>query len=303
MLKVKDVTKRYGTVAALDALSFETGQGEITAIIGSNGAGKTTLLKSILGLLHFEGDIEIDGVSVARKGKDARRLIGYLPQNPALHQDLTVRETALFYAELKRVKADRAREAVDRVKLTEHSEKRVSALSGGMQQRLALAIALMAEPRYLVLDEPTSSLDIAARLELRGLLRAQREAGTCVLLSTHWLEDVPFVADRALVIDRGRRVFWGPAEGLSTGSALSGKLYLRLNGHTERAVGLIRTASGIEAVDRTGDWLAVTCTPDEKARVVESLVGAGIHILDFRAEDASIEHAVRRLQDTGEEAR
>jgi ABC-2 type transport system ATP-binding protein/nitrous oxidase accessory protein len=300
MLNATAITKRYGTVAALDGLSFETGPGEITAIIGSNGAGKTTLLKSILGLIHFQGSVEVDGIDVARKGKEARRLIGYLPQNPALHQDLTVRETVLFYAELKRVSPERAREAVDEVRLGEHSEKRVSALSGGMQQRLALAIALLARPRYLVLDEPTSSLDIAARLELRAMLKAQRDAGACVLLSTHWLEDVPFVADRALVVDRGRRVFWGPADRLSAGSALSGKLYLRLNGHTDHAVGLIRTSAGIEAVDRTGDWLAVTCTPDEKARVVESLVEAGIHILDFRAEDASIETAVLSLQSRGD---
>ncbi len=295
MLAATDVTKRYGEVNALDRLSLSVQPGEIVAILGANGAGKTTFIKCALGLVHFEGSVKVNGVDVARHGKEARRSVGYLPQNPALHGDLTIQETATFYASLRRVSGDRAREVVATVGLTEQAQKRVSALSGGMRQRLALALATLADPPLLMLDEPASSLDIAARLDLRGLLQRQRAAGKAILLSTHWLEDVPFIADRVVVLDQGRPVFLGAAHELTTNGAPTGSLYLRLNGRSGEAVDLLRSLELAEAVDRSGDWLVVTCEASQKAGVIEALRSAGITILDLHVEQASIENAVARL--------
>src|SRR5690606_31791574 len=160
--------------------------------------------------------IEVGGVDVARNGKGARRLIGYLPQGPALPPDLSVQEAAVFFAQLKGVDEGRAREAVEHAGLEAHADKRVGDLSGGMNQRLGLALALLARPPLLILDEPAAGLDISARIELRRLIEEQRRAGTSVLLSTHWIEDVPYVADEALVLENGRTVFYGPAERLVT---------------------------------------------------------------------------------------
>lgn len=295
MLTVEHVTKRFGQATALDAASFELEQGKVMAVIGANGAGKTTLIKCIVGLVHFDGRIVLDGLDVARKGKHARRLIGYLPQNPALHNDLTVRETAVFYADLKGARLARAREAVEAAGLAEHAEKPVGALSGGMRQRLALALTMLADPPLLILDEPVSSLDISARLELRKLVQDQRQKGTSILLSTHWLEDIPHVADEALVLDQGKTVFHGPAAELAERGGPASRLYLRLNGHTPEAMPLIRTVAAGGSVGQSGDWLVVSCRAVDKARVVEALVAAGFTILDFRVEEAPVDAALLDL--------
>ncbi len=137
MLTVREARKRYGTNTALDGVSLELERGSVLAVIGANGAGKTTLLKCIIGLLKFEGQVLVDGIDVSQKGKQARRLIGYVPQHPALHGDLSVRETGMFYSDLKGVSHGRAREVIEWAGLADHTEKRTDELSGGMRQRLA----------------------------------------------------------------------------------------------------------------------------------------------------------------------
>ncbi len=285
MLRLTDVGKRYGKAVALDSVTFDLEAGEVMALIGSNGAGKSTLIKSVAGLVRHTGSVNVNGIDVARQPKAARRLMGYLPQHPALHADLTVRETAVLYADMKGVPHERARTGVEAVGLAEHAEKSVAALSGGMRQRLALAMALLADPPLLVLDEPGTGLDISARLELRHLVQEQRARGTAVLLSTHWLEDVPYIADRVLVLNHGQVQSLGPASSLGGLGAPQSRLYLRLNGHSPEAIPLITRLFPGDPVDRSGDWLVVTTAAARKARVVEAVVEAGMSILDLRVEE------------------
>lgn len=292
MLTVESVTKRYGRQVALDGASFELTAGSVLAVIGPNGAGKSTLIKCIMGLVRFEGNVSVDGMDVARHGRAARSRIGYLAQNPAFHADLTVAETAQFYADLRRVPASRAQRAVEEMGIGDQATKRVSELSGGMRQRLALAVALLADPQTLVLDEPVAGLDISARLDLRKLVQDQRDAGRSVLLSTHWIEDVPYIADRALVLAEGRTAFLGPASRLSGAAAPPSTLFLRLNGRGPDAVPLIQEVTANRGVERRGDWLVVACAAGDKAKVVERLVAAGIHVLDFRVEEAPLDASV-----------
>ncbi|MGD9934851.1 MAG: ABC transporter ATP-binding protein [Dehalococcoidia bacterium] len=291
MLSATGLTKRYGDVAALDDVEFDLAAGEVLAVIGANGAGKTTLIKCLMGLVKFEGTVTVDGIDVARNGPAARRKVGYLPQSPAFHTDLTVAETALFYADLKRVPAGRARSLVDSVGLGEHAAKKVGALSGGMRQRLSLAVALLAEPMLLVFDEPVAGLDMPARLELRRLVLEQRDSGRAVVLSTHWLEDVPYIADRVLALDRGKCAFLGPASESVAATSPVSRLYLRLNGHTPDAIGIIQQAAPAGAIARSGDWVVVRCKGPDKAMVVERLLASGIGVLDFRVEEAPDETA------------
>jgi ABC-type multidrug transport system ATPase subunit len=285
MLSLRGVTKRYGKVVALDGATLDLAPGEVLATVGPNGAGKSTLIKAIVGLIRYEGEVSVDGIDVRREGRKARGRIGYLPQNAAFHQDLNVRETAVFYAQLRGLGVDAARAAVESVGLAEHAEKPVGALSGGMRQRLGLAVAQLGDPPLLILDEPATGLDVTARLELRQFIREQRSRGKAVLLSTHWLEDVPAIADRALALEGGHTVFLGTAARFADRTSARSRLYLRLNGHTGDAITLIEAADG--EVARTGEWLVVTCAAGEKARVLEALVAAGIAILDFRVEDAA----------------
>lgn len=303
MLTVSNVSKTYGKSTVLSGVSFELEPGSVLAVIGSNGAGKSTLIKSIVGLIRHEGEISVGGHSITRDMKKARRLIGYVPQQSTLPPDLTVQEAAIFMAQLKQVDEERARAAVETAGLTGHMDRKVSALSGGMNQRLALALALLAKPPLLVLDEPAAGLDVSARLGLRKLIEEQRELGTSVLLSTHWIEDVPHVADNALILDAGKPVYFGPAARLATDRAAASRLYLRLNGKTPHAMSLVTAAAGAETVNQSGDWLVVTCPADSKARVVETLVAAGVPILDFRVEEAPVDEAVSRMRQLQEAVR
>jgi len=285
MLSVRAVSKRYGKSIVLDSATFELQPGEVLATVGSNGAGKSTLIKAVIGLIRFDGDVSVDGIDVRRHGREARARIGYLPQNPAFHTDLNVRETVTFFAQLRGAAASATRSAVEAVGLAEHAEKQVRALSGGMRQRLALAIAQLGDPPLLMLDEPATGLDVAARLELRQFIHEQRALGKAILLSTHWLDDVPSIADRVIVLDEGRTTFDGPAAAFATRAVARSLLYVRLNGHSGEAIPLIQATGG--DVTRSGDWLAITCPANHKAHVMETLLGAGITILDFRVEEAA----------------
>jgi ABC-type multidrug transport system ATPase subunit len=285
MLALDDVGKRYGATVALESVTFDLDAGEIMALIGSNGSGKSTLIKSVVGLIQHTGRVTVNGIDVARDARTARRYLGYLPQHSALHSDLTVRETAIFHADMKGIPHERARAGVEAVGLAEHADKTVAALSGGMRQRLGLAVALLADPPLLVLDEPATGLDIAARLELRDLVGEQRTRGTAVLLSTHWLEDVPYLADRVLTLEGGRVKSIEPASALVDLAEARSRVYLRMNGHSPDAIPLLARLFPNDPIAHTGDWLVVTTAASRKASVVGAVVDAGMHVLDLRVEE------------------
>jgi nitrous oxidase accessory protein len=212
-LAVQKVTKRYGQAEALYDVSFTAVPGEILALWGANGAGKTTLLKAILGLVHFEGEIAINGHDAQRAGKLARRSIGYVPQE-AVFYDWGVRATMQFYARLKKAPPERISLLLNRMGLESHAHKEVGALSGGLRQRLALAIALLSDPPLLLLDEPTASLDTATQQDYLRLLADLRREGKTILFASHRLEEVEALADRALLLENGRLVAIFPADQL-----------------------------------------------------------------------------------------
>jgi nitrous oxidase accessory protein len=204
--------KRFGKVAALSGVSFEAHAGEALALWGANGAGKTTLIKAVLGLIDFDGKIEVEGHDVRRAGKSARRSIGYVPQE-AIFYDLSVQATMEFYARLKGSRGvqlnapARIPVLLENLGLAGHARKPVPALSGGLKQRLALAIALLADPPVLLLDEPTASLDAKAQHDYLALLaRLRSEERKTIIFASHRLEEVEALANRVLVLEHGRLV-------------------------------------------------------------------------------------------------
>jgi ABC-type multidrug transport system ATPase subunit len=202
LLALNNVSKRYGKSAALDGICFEAKRGEAIALWGPNGAGKTTLLKAILGLIQFQGDVQVSGYSVRRDGKRVRCRIGYVPQESAFY-DARVCETMIFYARLKQVDAARISTLLDRLGLSEHAYKSITALSGGLKQRLALAVALLADPPLLLLDEPTANLDARARYDYLALLSTLRREGKTIVFASHRLEEIEALADRVILLERG----------------------------------------------------------------------------------------------------
>ncbi len=157
-----------------------------------------------MGLLDCEGELYLDGHDLRRDGRRARRLLGYVPQELAFHADMSVDECCRFYARLKKVTPARIPVVLDQVGLSAQSRKAVGALSGGMKQRLALALALLADPPLLLLDEPTSNLDAKTRDEFIDLLVALRQAGKTLLFTSHYAEEVERLADRVLILKDGQ---------------------------------------------------------------------------------------------------
>lgn len=206
IVSVRNVSKRYGRLTALDDVSFNLETGSIVALLGPNGAGKTTTFKCVLGVTPFEGAIRVAGRSVKREGKSVRELIGYLPQTAAFLGDDTCFDALRFLADLRRVPRSRVDELLERVHLAEQRNTPTEQLSGGMRQRLALAAALLSDPPLLLLDEPTASLDFESRQQFQELLVRLRDEGKTIVLSTHFVEHMAHLADRVVLLREGRVV-------------------------------------------------------------------------------------------------
>jgi nitrous oxidase accessory protein len=198
MIKVNGLQKKYGKHIVLDNFTFEIKQGESVALWGTNGAGKTTTLKCMLGVTSFEGEIRINNLDVSQQGKKVRSLVGYVPQE-AVFYDMTVLQTIKFYARLKRAGGE-TDSLLERVGLLQHTSKPVRALSGGMKQRLALAISLLGDPPILILDEPTANLDAGARHDYLQLIQTLNDEGKTIVFSTHRFDEVVVLASRVLVL-------------------------------------------------------------------------------------------------------
>lgn len=202
MIVATNLTKRYGKTVALRDVSFTIDAGDAVALWGANGAGKTTTLRCLLGIQGFEGELTVNGIDVHRNSKAARAAIGYVPQESAFY-DMTVLETLHFYARLKKAEIQRVDAVLAQVQMDEHAAKRVNMLSGGMKQRLALAVALLADPPVLVLDEPTANLDVKAQRDFIHTVQNLNQAGKTVVFSSHRLDEVIALGSRVLVLADG----------------------------------------------------------------------------------------------------
>jgi len=205
MIIAKNLTKRYGKTTALNNVSFTIEAGEAVALWGANGAGKTTTLRCLLGVQGFEGELMVNGIDVKRQGKAARAAIGYVPQETVFY-DMTVLETLHFYARLKKADPQRVAAVLEQVQLADQRGKRVNMLSGGMKQRLALAVALLADPPVLVLDEPTANLDVRAQRDFIHTVQTLNQSGKTIVFSSHRLDEVIALGSRVLVLSDGELV-------------------------------------------------------------------------------------------------
>lgn len=285
MIKIEKLTKKFGDFTAVNNLSFEVAPGEAVALWGPNGAGKTTIIRSLLGLLAAEGWLLINGCDAQKAGKQARAAVGYVPQELAFYDDLSARDTLRFYAEIKRADTARIETVLAEVGLTVHGHKAVAALSGGMKQRLALAIALLADPPLLILDEPTSNLDAAARDDFVRLLLAQKERGKTLLFTSHRLEEIEALAGRVLVLENGtlKLICHSPAElAQQLGMTLNLKLIMPATRH-ESALALLQ-AHGFSA-RRNGVGLYVTVSPANKMAPLQTLLAGDIEVSNFEVEN------------------
>jgi ABC-type multidrug transport system ATPase subunit len=287
-LVVRDLVKRFGEKTAIDHVTFHVKAGETVVLWGPNGAGKTTLLRCILGLIQFEGAITVLGCDALREGKAARGLIGFVPQELGLHGEQTVEEAVTFYARLRRVPPARALSLLDAWQLAEASRNLVRTLSGGMKQKLALVIALLADSPVMLLDEPTSNLDIWARRELSAVLEQLKTAGRTILFCSHRTSEISKLADRVIVLEQGRKIAEGTPEAMRR--HLSERLILSLAlspSHKAQAASLLEHHGFTVQLNGTHVWVDVIA--GRKAEPLQLLAEAKIPVLDFEIEQAPVE--------------
>jgi ABC-type multidrug transport system ATPase subunit len=205
MIRVDDVRLILEKRTILDRVTLEVGRGESVALVGPNGSGKTSVLRSILGLVPFQGRITIDGYDVRTSPIEARARMAYLPQRPAFGS-ASAREIVFFAADVRRIPRSKASEALERVGLAPHAKETARNFSGGMQQRLSFALALLSDGPVFLLDEPTASLDREGQRAFIEIALELRRTKRTLLLASHRSEEIARIADRVLTIEHGTLV-------------------------------------------------------------------------------------------------
>ena len=274
MVKVENLVKRYGQNYALNDVSFEIGEGEIVGLLGPNGAGKSTTMNILTGYLSStSGRAYIDGVDMLEHPIEAKKMIGFLPEQPPLYQDMTVEEYLNFVYELKGCTFDRQAhldEIIDTVRIADVRRRLIRNLSKGYKQRVGIAQALVGDPKLIVFDEPTVGLDPKQILEIRNLLRTLAKNHT-VILSTHILAEVQAVCERVIIINKGKIIANERTEDL-TKSIEDGYQYeIKICGPQREVVSALGNIRGIKSVTPTG-----TRDSDAYGYVVESDKGIDV---------------------------
>jgi len=254
VIEARHLTKRFGGRAAVDDVSLRIARGEVVGFLGPNGAGKTTTLRMLAGVFPpTEGQALIDGRDLATAPRDARRLIGYAPEHPALHGDMRVRAELRYVGALRDVPAGARGEAVDRALdrtgLTALADRRIDTLSRGTRQRVGLAVALVGDPPALLLDEPTAGMDPAQSADMRGLIRSLG-AGHAVFVSSHALADVETLCHRVVVLRHGRVLAEGTPAELATRLGGATRVDVESDAPPEALEAALRTVEGVLRVTR-----------------------------------------------------
>ena len=252
MIDVRNLTKRYGKARGIEDLTFTVDKGEILGFLGPNGAGKTTTMRIITGYLAAtSGTVKVDGFDVFEDAMETRGKIGYLPENPPLYKEMTVRSYLQFVSELKGIPRSKRKAAIDLAVESAGIDTVcnciISNLSRGYRQRVGLAQALLGAPEILILDEPTIGLDPRQIIEIRRLIQSLGEKHT-IVLSSHILPEVSMICSRVLIINNGRLVASDTPSGLSRRLRGSGRIAVQVRGPADRVASVVRELPGVRSV-------------------------------------------------------
>lgn len=313
MIKVKNLVKRYGDHLAVDHLSFHVDKGQIYGFLGPNGAGKSTTMNIMTGYIaSTEGEVLIDGHNILEEPEEAKKCIGYLPEQPPLYFDMTVWEYLKFAAELKKIKKSQRAEQVEEVmELTGISDMRnrlIKNLSKGYKQRVGLAQAILGYPEIIILDEPTVGLDPKQIIEIRELIKKLSEKHT-VILSSHILSEVSAVCDYVMIINHGKLVASDTTENLSKMTLGSNTLELTIKGTKEEVNKLVSPLEMIRELEwiqsEEEDCVNLKITTEERTDIREQLfylmAEHKLPILKMESTRISLEDIFLELTEEGNE--
>lgn len=280
MIRIEHLSKRYGKTEVVKDFSLEVESGESVALWGPNGAGKTTVVRCMLGLVSYEGTIVVGGLDAARHGKSVRAAMGYVPQELSFYDEMTVCELLDYSAALRRIAPERVDDVCEQVELTDHIDKRVRELSGGLKQRLGIASALLPDPPILLLDEPTSNLDARSRDAAIELLQGLRDAGRTLVVTSHHVEEMAMLVNRVVAMEDGEITVVCDPTDVAEKLGLRAWLHLILaNGSSSKAVTVL-TDHGFDAKLNSRGVL-VEVSSQGKGEAVAALQQAGIRIDDL----------------------
>jgi len=314
MIEAQDLSRRYGDFTAVDGISFAVQEGEIVGMLGPNGAGKTTAIRMITGFLPPTGGrVTVAGRDLFESPREAKREIGYLPENIALYPEMRVSEYLAYRARLEGMRGPAVREAIDeavsRCLIEEVRGQIIGTLSKGYRQRVGLATAILHRPGVLVLDEPTVGLDPKQIIAIRELIRTLRRERT-VLLSTHILPEVDLLCDRVLIIDRGRIVAHGTPQELRDRWLGKATVRVAFAGRADGAGEALAALPGVTGVrrlegrvragapeDAREDRYVLECEggDDPRAAVFHLAVERGWVLVELAEEKATLEDIFVRL--------
>ena len=256
MISIQNLVKRYGSNYALDDISLEIKEGEIVGLLGPNGAGKSTTMNILTGYLSAtSGVAKINGIDILENPVEAKKYIGYLPEQPPLYQDMTVMEYLNFVYELKKCTLDRKAhlaEVCEVVKLTDVSHRLIRNLSKGYRQRVGIAQAIIGNPPVIIFDEPTVGLDPKQIIEIRNLLRLLGKKHT-VILSTHILSEVQAVCERIIIIDKGKIIANELTSDITRTLEDERRLKVKICADKDKVIPALSGKAGISSVEALGE--------------------------------------------------
>lgn len=288
IIKVQNLVKRYGEIAAADDISFSVNEGEIFGIIGPNGAGKTTTVECISGLREIDsGSINIFGYSPRKNRKKIKEFVGVQLQESALPPRLRVGEALELFASFYSNPLD-PDELLDTLGIIDLKNKPFRSLSGGQKQRLSIALALVGNPKVAILDELTTGLDPEARRETWSLIEGIRDRGVTVILVTHFMDEAERLCDRIVLINHGSVVALDTPETIAKeagGTRVTFKPSVRLNDET------LSSIPGVKIIDRKGKYVTVSGVGDLSDAVTSSLDKIGVQVSDLEVKPGNLDDA------------
>ena len=307
MIEVKNVTKKYGSFVAVDDISFTINDGEVVGFLGPNGAGKSTTMNMITGYIEqTEGNIIVDGFDTIKKSKKAKKEIGYMPEGVPLYTDLTVKEFVTYMAELRKVDRKTKKENVQKVLketgLDQMQNKLIKNLSRGQKQRVSLAGTLVADPKILILDEPTVGLDPKQITEIRSLIKNLGKKHT-VILSSHILSEVSQICDRVIIINKGKIVAIDTPENLEKKVSDNNIVYVTVEDKENKIDGIKEKITGIKEIklikeneDKTKQY-EITGENDINLNktIFNEFAKENITIVEMKKAEATLEDAFMKI--------
>ena len=283
MIVVENLTKEFNGFTALEDVSFRVEEGETLLVLGPNGSGKTTLFRCIIGLLNFYGTVEIDGVDVKSNSRYVKSLIGYVPQAMGFPRGMTARQILRFHLDMHGVDVDEE-ELLEKFGLGDVVDVEVGEFSGGMKQRLALALAISHDPQILIFDEPMANLDYEGRRVFVKLLRECRARNKTILVSSHKFSDIAIYMDKALVLNEGKCVYSGSLEELVK-KVKATKLYIKIGKEAELEI------DGV--LERSKDWIIVET--EDFLGVLRNLIYKNVNLKALYVEEPSLDELILKL--------